>query len=223
MPQPLLYQRKLESPPHGSSIIVDEHGTYRWVFEFNLLTNPTILFTVLKVILLVLAIVGAFDFALLIPDLVGGTLYDWQIEGTLRLGGVMLAIMTVLTFIGYALYAVIMGGKYCAVFEMNEQGIEHRQMPKQYEKAQLVGALNVLAGLAGGKPGQVGMGILAASRNSSSSNFAAVHSIKGSRRLQVIKVNEPLMKNQVYVEPADYDFVFGYIVSHCPNATKVKG
>lgn len=50
-----------------------------------------------------------------------------------------------------------------------------------------------------------------------------MRSIKGSRALQVIKVNEPLMKNQVYVEPSDYDFAFGYIVSHCPNATKVKG
>ena len=29
------------------NIVKDEHGTYRWVYEFNLWTNPTILFTVL--------------------------------------------------------------------------------------------------------------------------------------------------------------------------------
>ena len=54
--------------------------------------------------------------------------------------------------------------------------------------------------------------------DSTSSDFANVRSVKGSRALRVIKVNEPLAKNQVYVEPADYDFVFGFIRDHCPNA-----
>ena len=205
------------------NIVKDEHGTYRWVYEFNLWTNPTILFTVLKVFVIVLAVLVAFMFVLLIPDLIGGTLYSWQVEGTFRIGGVLLAVIVGLVVIGYALYAIIMGGKYCAVFEMNETCIVHTQLPKQMEKARAIGVITALAGLAAGKPGQVGTGLLAATRDSSTSTFAAVRSIKGSRALRVIKVNEPLMKNQVYVEPADYDFVFGYIVDHCPNAAKVKG
>ena len=205
-----------------SNIIQDDKGTYRWAYEFNLWTNPTILVTVLKVFLIAVLVLVVVLFALLVPDLVGGTLYSWQVEGTLKMGGIMLAIMVGLTLVGYVVYAIMMGGKYCAVFTMDEEGIEHRQLPKQYEKAQVVGALNVIAGFATGKPGQVGMGILTAARDSSNSSFEAVRSIKGSRKLQVIKVNEPLMKNQVYVEPDDYDFVFNYIVSHCPNA-KVKG
>lgn len=211
------------SPPEGSSIIIDEQGTYRWAYEFNLWTNPTILVTVLKALAIAVAVLVVFMLALLIPDLVGGTLYSWQVEGTLRIGAVMLAVMLGLALIGYAFYAVIMGGKYCAVFEMNEQGIVHKQLPKQFEKAQVISALNVLAGLVGGKPSQAGMGILTAARDSSTSSFEAVRSIKGSRALRVIKVNEPLMKNQIYVEPEDYDFVFDYIASHCPNATKVQG
>ncbi|MBQ3302626.1 MAG: hypothetical protein IJH04_10890 [Eggerthellaceae bacterium] len=206
-----------------SAIVQDDKGVYRWAFEFNLWRNPTILATVLKVFVIIVLAVGSINFLLLVPDLIGGTLYSWQVEGAFRWCGVMLAIMAVLCLIGYAVYATIMGGKYCAVFKMDEKGVEHRQLPKQFEKAQVIGALNVIAGLAGGKPSQVGAGILAASRDSSYSSFGAVTSIKGSRRLQVIKVNEPLMKNQVYVEPEDYDFVFDYIVAHCPNAKKVKG
>jgi len=43
-----------------------------------------------------------------------------------------------------------------------------------------------------------------------------------SRALLIIKISEPLAKNQVYVEPGDYDFVFNCIVSRRPNAA-VKG
>lgn len=209
-------------PSQGGPIVVDGDGVYRWVYEFNLWANPTILSTVLKAFAIAVLVILVFMLALLIPDLVGGTLYPWQAEGALRIGAVMLVVMLGLAIVGYVVYALMNGGKYCAVFEMDEKGIEHRQLPKQFEKTQVVGALNVLAGLASGNPGQVGVGILTASRDSSYSSFGAVTSIKGSRRLQVIKVNEPLMKNQVYVEPGDYDFVFGYIRDHCPNAT-VKG
>ena len=204
------------------TITRDERGTYRWVYEFNLWRNPTILLTVCKIFVLITLAFTAFMLLLLVPDLLGGTLYSWQVVGTLRMGAVILAIMLALSLLGYAVYALMMGGTYCAVFEMNEDGVVHRQMPKQFKKAEIVAALNVLAGLATGNPGQVGVGMLSAARDSATSEFAAVRSIKGSRRLHVIKVNEPLMKNQVYVEPEDYDFVFGYIRDHCPNAT-VKG
>lgn len=205
-----------------TSIVRDEQGTYRWAFEFNLWTNPTILLTVLKAFAIAALAVVAFMFALLIPDLMGGTLYTWQVSGTVWTCLVMLAVMLGLALLGYAVNALMNGGKYCVLFEMDERGITHRQLPRQVEKAQVVSALNVLAGLASGNPSQVGAGILTAARDSSHSSFEAVRSIEGSRRLQVIKVNEPLMKNQVYVEPADYDFVLGFIAAHCPNAT-VKG
>ena len=205
-----------------SNILKDEQGVYRWVYEFNLWTNPTILFTVAKVFLIAFAVVMAFLLLLLVPDLVGGTLHSWEVEGTLHMGGIFLAVVAGLTLIGYVAYAVMQGGKYCAMFTMDENGIEHRQLPREFKKAQVVGALNVLAGLASGKPAQVGLGIDTATRNTMTSTFDSVRSVKGSRALRVIKVNEPFAKNQVYVSPEDYDFVFGYIRDHCPNA-RVRG
>ena len=105
---------------------------------------------------------------------------------------------------------------------MDDEGVTHKQLPREFKKAQVVAGLNVLAGLAGGNLSQMGMGILVSKHDTTSSTFSSVRSVKGSRALRVIKVNEPLSKNQVYVEPTDYDFVLGFIRDHCPNA-KVKG
>ena len=206
----------------SGSIIQDGCGVYRWVYEFNLFTNPTILLTVLKVFIGVVAGLGAFLLALLVPDLVRGHADLSDVMGTLRLVGLLALLFMGLTIVGYVAYAFVQGGKYCVVFTMDEHGVTHKQLPKQFEKAQVIGGLNVLAGLVAGNLSQMGMGMLAATHDSTTSDFASVTSVTGSRALCVIKVNEPLAKNQVYVEPGDYDFVFGYIRSHCPGAV-VKG
>lgn len=209
-------------PAQGSSIVVDEDGVYRWVYEFNLFTNPTILFTVLKILLGIIAVGILVMLVGMIPDLVNGYADAGDVLESLRFGGLFMLFFAALTCVGYALYAAMQGGKYCVLFTMDENGVTHKQLPKQFDKAQAVSALNIIAGLAAGSPGQVGMGVITAMHDSTSSDFASVRSIKGSRALRVIKVNEPLAKNQVYVEAQDYDFVFDYIRKRCPNA-KVSG
>jgi len=204
------------------NIIEDKDCTYRWVYEFNLLTNPTILLTIIKVFLGIIAVLIVFGIVLLVPDLVQGYAGAEDVAGVFVSGGGIALLFIVLTIIGYAIYALMNGGKYCVVFTMDDEGITHKQLPKEFEKAQVIGALNVLAGAASGNLSQMGLGMLTATHDTTSSNFASVRSVKGSRALRVIKVNEPMAKNQVYVEPGDYDFVFGYIRDHCPNAT-VKG
>lgn len=204
------------------SIVRDEQGAYRWVYEFNLLTNPTIVLTILKIFLGIIAALVVFGVVLTIPDLVQGYADAEDVLGVFRSGGIIALLFLVLTVVGYAIYALMNGGKYCVVFTMDDEGVTHKQLPRQFKKAQVVAGLNVLAGLAGGNLSQMGMGVLAATHDTTSSTFSSVRSVKGSRALRVIKVNEPLAKNQVYVEPEDYDFVFGFIRDHCPNAT-VKG
>ena len=204
------------------NIIEDKDCTYRWVYEFNLLTNPTILLTVVKVFLGIIAALVVLGVVLTIPDLVQGYADAEDVLGVFRSGGIMALLFIVLTIVGYAIYALMNGGKYCVLFTMDDEGITHKQLPREFKKAQVVAGLNVLAGLVAGNLSQMGMGILTATHDTTVSTFSSVRSVKGSRALHVIKVNEPLAKNQVYVEPGDYDFVFGYIRDHCPNA-QVKG
>lgn len=208
----------LPQPPSESSIQLCPDGAYRWVYEYNLLTNPTILLTIGKVFLGIIIGFGALMLIMLVPDLVQGHAGAEDIAFSFQMTGIMLLVFLVLIILGYGIFALMQGGKYCVMFTMDENSVTFTQMPKEMKLAEVVGLLNVIAGLAGGKPSQVGLGIATASRESMTSTFSAVRSIKGSRRLQVIKVNEPLAKNQVYVQPEDYDFVFDYIVSHCPDA-----
>ena len=53
------------------------------------------------------------------------------------------------------------------------------------------------------------------------SHFKKVRTVKAERKRNLIKVNEALTKNRIYVEdPEDYEFVLRYISERCPKAKK---
>ena len=54
----------------------------------------------------------------------------------------------------------------------------------------------------------------------STSDFASVRSVQPYKSRNLIKVNELLSKNQVYVNAEYFDFVYDYIRSHCPKLNK---
>lgn len=190
-----------------------DDGTYRWAYEFNMLKNPISLLTVLKIFLLVL--VGM-----------------WIIFGLFRIGDdgfvgafvaqtkellIPAAILFGLSIVGYIILACIYGWKYCVLFEMNETGIRHIQMEKQYKKAQALGWLTAMAGVAAGKPGVMGTGLLAATKNEQATEFSKVKRLRTFRAFHTIKLDSPLNHNQIYAEPEDYDFVLNYISKRIPK------
>ena len=202
-----------------ANIVRDEHGTYRWVFEYSLWRDPTMFLTVFKVFggvgLGIVVLITIFDLA-------SGNWKYVDLGDRLRFDAIILAIACGLALVGYTIFALIQGGKYCVLFTMDETSVEFRPLPKEMKRAEAISALNVLMGMASGNATQVGIGLTSAAGDSMTSTFANVRSIQGYRGRGVIKVNEPLAKNQVYVEPEDYDFVFGYIRERCPRA-KVRG
>ena len=184
-----------------------DDGTYRWVYEFNMLKNPIIFLTVLKIFLLVL--VGM-----------------WFVFGLCRVGDdgfvgafvaqtkellIPAAILVGLSIVAYIILACIYGFKYCVLFEMNETGIRHIQMKKQYKKAQALGWLTAMVGIAAGKPGVVGTGLLAATKNEQATEFSKVKRMRSLRAFHTIKLDGLLNHNQIYAQPEDYDFVLDYI------------
>lgn len=191
----------------------NDDGSYRWDYEFNMLKNPIILLTILKIFLLVL----------------GGM---WIIFGIFRIGndgfvgafveeakGLLLpaAILFGLSVVGYLILAGIYGWKYYVLFEMNEKGIRHIQKEKQYQKASAIGWLTAMIGAAAGKPGTTGTGLLAATKNEQYTEFSKVKRLCALRVFHTIKLDSPLNHNQVYAEPEDYDFVLDYISKHIPR------
>ena len=191
-----------------------DDGTYRWVYEFDMLKNPIILLTVLKIFLIVL--VGI-----------------WVVFGLFRIGNdgfigafaaqtkellIPAAILFGLSIAAYIILACIYGWKYCVLFEMNETGIRHIQMEKQYKKAQALGWLTAMAGAAAGKPGAAGTGLLAATKNEQATEFGKVNRMRVFRAFHTIKLDALLNHNQIYAEPEDYEFVLDYISKRIPKS-----
>jgi hypothetical protein len=101
---------------------------------------------------------------------------------------------------------------------MDEKEVTHIQMPRQIKKAEAIGLITALVGAMAKNPTTIGTGMLAASKTKSTSVFAKVRRVKARRRLNLIKVNQRLEHNQVYVPKEDFDFVYNYIKSRCINA-----
>lgn len=197
-----------------ANILRCSDGKYRWIYNLNLLKNPTIFLLVWKIfacILLGVFLVTTVADAISWPGgFVASLLNGLRVFGWLFLG------MTALVAISCLIYAAIMGGKYSVLFEMDEEGVNHKQLEYQKEKAETISALTILAGLAAGNAATVGVGMNAA-RSEMYSDWASVRRVKCYPRRGLIKVNGILRRNQVYAAPEDFDFVREYILSHCPN------
>ena len=185
----------------GKEVRLCNDGKYRWVYEMNLLKNPTIFITVLKVMMISVGIVWLFGLVI----------------GLGNMSCIMLGIFVVLTIIGVLITAAILG-KYVVLFEMDEKEVTHIQMPRQVKKAEVIGLITALVGAMAKSPTTMGAGMLAASKTKSTSVFANVRRVKARRRFNLIKVNQLLDKNQVYVPDEDFDFVYDFIKSHCTKA-----
>lgn len=201
--------------PSGE-IIQGPDGVYRWAYDFNMLTNPTILFTVFKGVSIGFGFMWVFDTVLAV---FGDGLELSEFLGTTKVFLILFIGFMILFVISYWLYArIALGGKYCVLFEMDEKGITHTQAPRQFKKAQIMALIN---GLTAANLSALGNAMIVGSRSSMSSDWSKVRSVQCFPRRGVIKVNELLNKNQVYVSEEDFEFVRDYIVSHCVNA-KIK-
>lgn len=184
-----------------------DDDTYRWTYEFNMLTNPIILWTVLKIFLLVLIgmwiVFGVFR--------IGDAGFTGAFVEEARALAIPAIILFGLSIVSYIILACIYGWKYCVLFEMNEEGVKHIQMSKQFKKAEALGWLTAMAGAVAKNPGTVGTGILSATKNMQVSEFSKVKRMKVLKVFHTIKLDSPLNHNQIYVEPEDFEFVKDYI------------
>lgn len=206
-------EEKVSNDYRGPRVRLCEDGKYRWMYEMNMLTNPTIFWTVFKIFFYII-LVGFVIFGTFLYAIHG----DW--EGLWSMAKAMLIVIggfAVLTFLGVLVLAILYRGKYIVLFEMDENGIAHIQEPRQFRKAQKMGAITAMAGGAARNYTTAGAGLLSATKNASTSDFAHVRSVKPRRMFHLIKVNQLLNKNQIYVTDEDFDFVYDFVKSRCVN------
>lgn len=207
--QRILPEGKWISP----NIALCSDGKYRWVYEVSLFKNPSIFLLIWKIFFFI--VLGIFAFMLII-DVVNGDLDGERALDTLKFFGIFLGGMTALVGISYLIYAAVMGGKYVVIFEMDDEGVNHKQLPKQAKKAEAIGLLAAFMGAATHSPSTALAG-LGATRTEMYTQFSIVRKVKAYPRRGLIKVNGLIEHNQVYAAPEDFDFVLGFIRTHVPE------
>ena len=131
---------------------------------------------------------------------------------------IVAGIVTGLMLLAYPFVAIMNGGKYCVIFEMDDKSVKHIQMQKQFQKSQVLSMVVVLAGVMTGNIQATAAGMLAGSKQSSISSFEKVKSITVNEKRHVIYVNEKLSRNQIYADPEDFLFVRDFIINRCKKA-----
>ena len=206
---------------NAEQVTLCNDGKYRWVYPFDMLKNPVILFTVWKVL-------GISFFAVwLFLNIINVIENGFETEVFFNTAKVFLILGLVFFVIGIIAYLIVAnqyGWRYMVIFEMDDKGIIHRQMEKQFDKVKASGWLTAMIGAAAGKPSAAGAGLLAATHDSLSTDFDKVKRIKISRAHHTIYLNAPFSNNQVYVKDEDFDLVKNYILDHIPEevSSKVK-
>ena len=191
-------------------------GVYRWTYEFDMLRNPAILFTVWKVIGIAIGAVYLFG---QIVMLFQGDIRSWtDLWLSSKVFVVVAGIFFVLSILAYLIVAALYGWKYQCLFEMTDEYVRHIQMPRQFKKAEAIGWLTSFVGALAGKPYMVALGSSTAVRDTKTSEFRTVEIVKVRRKRNTIHVDYLLDKNQVYAEDADFDFVERFILDRCVRA-----
>lgn len=211
---------KGESRQVSENIYWGKDGKYHWCYEFRMLSNPALLFTIWRV--LFFCFVPGY-LIITVPDLIAGKENMWSELGeTTFYYAIFMCVMLAIGALAYLIVAAQNGWRYCVMFEMDEKGITHTQMPKQFKKTQGMAKVLVLAGIVTGNAGRVGQGMMVHGHSTLCSSWDFVKNVKILRRYNTIKVNERLFKNQVYAEGVDFDFVANYIKEHVGPACKIN-
>ena len=202
-----------DNQPVNPGLVMGEDGTLRWAYEMNMWKNPTLVITIWKVLLLAALAPALLVFFLNLGDGIGSALLAF-----VKIMGIVFGIVTGLMLLAYPLVAMMNGGIYCVIFEMDDKSVKHIQMQKQFKKNQVLSMIVSLAGLMTGNIQATAAGMLAGSKQSSLSSFEKVKSITVNEKRHVIYVNEKLTHNQVYADSADFGFVSNTIISRCKKA-----
>lgn len=200
-----------------NGIVKKTDGSYIWYYELRMFKNPTILFTLFKIFasinFVISLIVGFVDSKGIFESIKLIALFN--LYGDLGL----LALVA----LAYSVYALILGRKYCVIFEMNERNVSHKQLDKQFKKAEVISFLTTFVGGAAGSATTMGAGLLAGTKNEMITQFNKVKTIVVKRNRSVIYLQSGLSWNQIYVRKEDFDFVLDHIRKRLPQRVKTKG
>ena len=201
--------------PVSRHVTLCSDGVYRWVYEYSLFRHPGLFFLIWKIFFFI--VLGIFAFMALIT-VFQGDMDGEQALNLLKFLGIFTLGMTVLVGISYLIYAAVMGGTYIAVFEMDENGVNHKQIDRQAKKAGKIADAAVLIGALAGSRAAMTSGLTM--RSEMYTSFGSTGKVRAYPKKNLIKIREALSHNQVFAHPEDFDFVLSYILARVPDKAK---
>ena len=191
-------------------------GKYCWVAELPMRNCFFLLFEVWRVLGIAALFVGFLSLA---ASLISGDGVE-SFAAMMGMIALVLAILMVLSVPAYYIVTKANNGKYTVLFEMDDEGVDHTQI--KTDKAKLLDALTIMAGSATRNYTATGIGIANAAGGSLYSSFQNVRKIKARKDRGLIILNGRLIRNQIYVDDENFDFVYAFIKERCPNAREVR-
>ena len=181
-------------------------GTYRWIYELNLFRHPQVFFTIWKIFFFIFLAIFAITSVIDAIDW-GRSLWESIAEAAPMYGYLMLGA-TGLTAIGYLIYAAVTGGKLDVFYEMNEQGIKQKQIPRRAGNPRV--RAEAEAGLRSDR-----ISSMAVTEYDTYTDFSRVKKGKIYPISRFIKLKEGLNPDRIYADKEDFDFIKDFIVEHC--------
>ena len=201
-----------ENLPEG--IFLGEDGAYHWVYFLDMLRNPVPLYTVLKIFFCIITGMSVFMFFFMLGD---------GLTNALKTAAIMFvginALFFVLSLMAWGIMAMTRKARYVIEYMMDEEMVAYLQTAEEQNRTKQMAAVNILAGVVTGNLSSLGFGLTQATRGDAwISRYGDVKSVSAKRKMDLIKVNNTLRRNQIYAYTHQYDFVWNYITSHCPDA-----
>lgn len=190
-----------------------DDGVYRWVYEYDLWKNHTVILEIEKFLFLVCLGIMVIQGLIEIPQ-------KGFIKGLISAAqeaGILLGIMSALLIISYPIYCLLSNGKYCVLFEMDDKGIMHTRMEKKVKREDLVEWLWAANEILDSRLLSTGLGIATASEASMETVFSEVRKMSVSEKGKTITLVCRITRNQVYVPAEKFEFVKKYILERCPE------
>ncbi len=199
--------------PENTHITIDENGKYCWRGTINVRDNPTMVILIAKTMGIIFGATLAISIGIGLACHMSAQ--DWVMMLSITVGVIL--VVAVISVIVTLMYLNNLDGTYSADYVMDETGVLFRPAPREQEINKEFAMGSAAFSTLAGRPALAAAGV-ATVNSDAVSKFKSVHRVKGIREHCCIKVSNPLLYNQVYVAPEDYDFVYRFISSHCPNA-----
>lgn len=150
----------------------NKEKTKTWDYRMHLFGDATVPKTLIKIFFFI--ILSILFFVVLLEIIDGNISLDVFVELAAVFGLIYLGLIVLTLFTYYIVFALIHGGKYDIIYQMDAKGVSFIIAKGSMDKVKKTAFFGAIAGIAAGSLTTIGSSMLAGTRNSMYTRFASV-------------------------------------------------